>query len=152
MDGSKPWLSQAFARWSPPMYRDARWFTKNGYRLDYAWDRKAGSEGFERARRLIDLANQHPCGRLSGMLCPAQIDTCSPELIRDAYDYAIERRLPLQIHAAQSVNEFHEMFRRHGRTPIDWLHSIGALGRHTIIGHGIFLDHHPWLHWPTRGD
>ena len=135
-----------------PMFRDARWFTRNGHQLDYAWDKKAGREGFENARRLIDLAIQHPSGRLSGMLMPAQIDTCSPELIRDAYDYAVERRLPLQIHASQSVNEFHEMFRRHGRTPIGWLHSIGALGRHSIIGHGIFLDHHPWLHWPTRGD
>ena len=135
-----------------PMFRDARWFTKNGHQLDYAWDKKAGREGFDRARRLIDLAAQHPSGRLSGMLCPAQVDTCSPELIRDAYDLAVARALPLQIHAAQSVNEFHEMFRRHGKTPIAWLHAIGALGRHTIIGHGIFLDHHPWLHWPTHGD
>jgi 5-methylthioadenosine/S-adenosylhomocysteine deaminase len=135
-----------------PMFRDARWFTKNGHQLDYAWDKKAGRDAFERARRLIDLAQQHPCQRLSGMLSPAQIDTCSPELIRDAYDYALERRLPLQIHASQSVNEFHEMFRRHGKTPIAWLNAIGALGRHTIIGHGIFLDHHPWLHWPSRGD
>jgi len=135
-----------------PMFRDARWFTKNGHQLDYAWDKKAGREGFERARRLIDLAAQHPSGRLSGMMMPAQIDTCSPELIRDAYDCAVERRLPLQIHASQSVNEFHEMIRRHGKTPIGWLHSLGALGRHTIIGHAIFLDHHPWLHWPTRGD
>jgi 5-methylthioadenosine/S-adenosylhomocysteine deaminase len=135
-----------------PMFRDARWFTKNGHQLDYAWDKKAGRDAFERARRLIDLAQQHPCRRLSGMLSPSQIDTCSPELIRDASDYALERRLPLQIHASQSVNEFHEMFRRHGKSPIAWLHAIGALGRHTIIGHGIFLDHHPWLHWPTRGD
>ena len=67
---------------------------------------------------------QHPSGRLSGMMMPAQIDTCSPELIRDAYDYAVERRLPLQIHASQSVTEFHEMFRRHGKTPI----ALAALG------------------------
>ena len=135
-----------------PMFRDARWFTRNGHKLEYAWDKKAGRQGFENARRLIDIANQHPSGRLSGMMMPAQIDTCSPELIRDAYDYAVERRLPLQIHASQSVTEFHEMFQRYGKTPIAWLNSIGALGRHTIIGHGIFLDHHPWLHWPTRGD
>ena len=135
-----------------PMFRDARWFTRNGHQLDYAWDKKAGREAFERARRLIELAQQHPCGRLSGMLCPAQVDTCSPELIRDAYDLAVARALPLQIHAAQSVNEFHEMFRRCGKSPIAWLKDIGALGRHTIIGHGIFLDHHPWLHWPTHGD
>ena len=135
-----------------PMFRDARWYTRNGHLLEYAWDVKAGREAFDRARRLIDLASQHPSGRLSGMMMPSQIDTCTPDLIRDAYDYAVERRLPLQIHASQSVNEFHEMVRRRGKTPIGWLHSIGALGRNTIIGHGIFLDHHPWLHWPTHGD
>jgi cytosine/adenosine deaminase-related metal-dependent hydrolase len=134
------------------MFREARWLTRNGHLLEYEWDVKAGREAFERARRLIDLAAQHPSGRLSGMMMPSQVDTCTPELIRDACDYALERRLPLQIHAAQSVTEFHEMIRRHGKTPIAWLHSIGALGRNTIIGHGIFLDHHPWLHWPTRGD
>ena len=135
-----------------PMFREARWFTNNGHQLDYVWDQQAGRAAFERARRLIDLAQQHPCQRLSGMLAPAQVDTCSPELIRDVTDYANERRLPLQIHAAQSVNEFHEIFRRHGKTPIAWLADIGALGPRTIIGHGIFLDHHPWLHWPTRRD
>ncbi len=135
-----------------PMFRDARWFTKNGHELSYEWDEPAGLDAFQNVRRIIDLAHQHPSGRLSGMVCPAQIDTCSPELIRDAYDYAVEYDLPFQIHAAQSVNEFHEMFRRHGKTPIEWLHAIGALGGRTIIGHGIFLDHHPWLHWTTRKD
>ncbi len=135
-----------------PMYRDARWFTRNGHELEYEWDQKAGRDGFDRARQLVELARQHPSGRLSGMITPAQIDTCSAELIRDSYDYANERNLPFQIHAAQSVTEFHEMQRRHGMTPIQWMHSIGALGDHSIIGHGIFLDHHPWLHWTTRKD
>ena len=65
---------------------------------------------------------------------------------------AVERDLAFQIHAAQSITEFHEMTRRHGRSPIQWLSDIGGLGRHTIIGHGIFLDHHPWVHWTTRED
>lgn len=102
--------------------------------------------------RIVDLAHQHPSGRLSGMVCPAQVDTCSADLIRDSYDHATARNLPFQIHAAQSVNEFHEMIRRHGKTPIRWLDDIGALGDHAIIGHGIFLDHHPWLHWTSRDD
>ena len=135
-----------------PMFRDARWFTADGHALQYDWDEGAGREAFAEARRLIDLAAQHPSGRLSGMVSPAQIDTCSEELITDAYGYATERNLPFQIHAAQSVNEFHEMIRRHGKTPIRWLKDIGGLGAHSIIGHGIFLDHHPWLHWTTRED
>jgi cytosine/adenosine deaminase-related metal-dependent hydrolase len=135
-----------------PMFRDARWLTRNGHALAYEWDTAAGRRGFETARRLIDLANQHPSGRLSGMVMPSQIDTCTPELIRDAHAWAVERRLPMQIHAAQSINEFHEIWQRHGMTPIAWLQSLGVLEPRTIIGHGIFLDHHPWLHWTSRRD
>jgi len=134
------------------MFRDARWLTRNGHTLEYEWDLEAGRRAFETARRLIDLANQHPSGRLSGMVMPSQIDTCTPELIRDAHALAVQRRLPMQIHAAQSINEFHEIWRRHGMTPIAWLQSLGVLDRRTIIGHGIFLDHHPWLHWTSRRD
>jgi 5-methylthioadenosine/S-adenosylhomocysteine deaminase len=135
-----------------PAFRDARWYTENGHELKYEWNTANGKAGFERAQRLIDLANQHPSGRLMGMVAPSQIDTCSPELLRDTYDYAQERNLPWQTHAAQSVTEFNEMTRRHGRTPIQWMKDIGVMGEHTIIGHGIFLDHHPWVHWSTRQD
>lgn len=44
------------------------------------------------------------------------------------------------------------MQRRHGKTPIGFLADVGALGEHTILGHAIFLDHHPWLHWTSRDD
>ena len=136
-----------------PSFRDAPWYTKDGHLLEYDWsDTERGPEGFEAAKRIIDLANQHPSGRLTGMLAPAQIDTVSAELLRQAHDYAEERNLPLQIHAAQSVNEHIEMVRRNGCTPIQWMDQIGVLSDRTIIGHGIFLDHHPWLHWPTRRD
>jgi cytosine/adenosine deaminase-related metal-dependent hydrolase len=86
------------------------------------------------------------------MIAPSQIDTCSADLLRDAHDHASERNLPFQIHAAQSMTEFQEMQRRHGLTPIQWMHSVGALDDRSIVGHGIFLDHHPWVHWPTRKD
>jgi len=135
-----------------PMFRDARWYTEDGHELKYEWDTAGGKTGFENALRLIDLAKQHPSGRLSGMVCPAQIDTCTAELLRDAHAAAEERNLPFQIHAAQSVTEFHEMQRRHGLSPIQWMDDLGILTDRSIIGHGIFLDHHPWLHWTTRRD
>jgi cytosine/adenosine deaminase-related metal-dependent hydrolase len=136
-----------------PSFRDAPWYTKDGHLLEYDWsDTERGPKGFEVAKRIIDLANQHPSGRLSGMLAPAQIDTVSQELLCEAHDHAEERNLPFQIHAAQSVNEFIEMMRRHGCTPIRWMDEIGILNERSIIGHGIFLDHHPWLHWSTSDD
>lgn len=86
------------------------------------------------------------------MVSPSQIDTCSEELLRDSHAYAEERNLPWTIHAAQSATEFYEMQRRHGKTPIEWMQDMGVLTDRSIIAHCIFLDHHPWLHWTSRGD
>src|SRR3546814_13917596 len=58
----------------------------------------------------------------------------------------------MQIHAAQSVVEFNEMTRRHGMTPVEWLADLGVLADGTIVSHGIFLNDHPWLHWPQADD
>jgi 5-methylthioadenosine/S-adenosylhomocysteine deaminase len=135
-----------------PMYRDARWSTPDGRKLAYDWDMAAGRKRFEQATRLVELARQHPSGRLTGMLSPTQIDTCTPELLRDSHALAVERDLQLQIHISQSVAEFHEMYRRHGLTPVQWMDELGILDERSILGHAIFLDHHPWLHWTSRRD
>src|SRR4051794_27425246 len=134
-----------------PMYRSGRWLTRNGHLVEYEWDEEAGYRNFELALREIDKAEQHPSGRLSGMLCPAQIDTCTAALLRDSYAEAQTRNLRFQTHAAQSLSEFHEITRRHGMSPIEWLDHLGVLGPRTIVGHGIFLDHHPWTHWHDPG-
>ncbi|WBU57671.1 amidohydrolase family protein [Paracoccus sediminicola] len=135
-----------------PMYRSARWFTKNGHVVEYEWDARAGRDAMGEAMQVIDKANAHPSGRLSGMVSPSQIDTCTADLIRDSFDEAQSRGLPFQIHAAQSVVEFHEITRRHGRTPLEWLHDLGVLRQGAIIGHGIFLNSHSSLHWPEADD
>jgi cytosine/adenosine deaminase-related metal-dependent hydrolase len=135
-----------------PMYRSARWFTKNGHVVEYEWDAKAGEAAMTQAMGVLDAAAKHPSKRLSGMVAPSQIDTCTSELIRDSFAEAKRRKLPFQIHAAQSVVEFHEITRRHGMTPVEWLASLGVLSPRSIIGHGIFLDHHSSSHWPATGD
>lgn len=37
-------------------------------------------------------------------------------------------------------------------TPIEWLASLDVLSPRTVIGHGIFLDHHSSAHWPETND
>ena len=135
-----------------PMFRSARWFTRNGHVVEYEWDAPAGERAMEDAFRLLDRAQQHPSGRLSGMVVPAQIDTCTEGLLRDSHAEAARRGLTWQTHAAQSVSEFHEITRRHGFTPIGWLHHIGVLTDRSIVGHAIFLDDHPATPWHTTRD
>jgi cytosine/adenosine deaminase-related metal-dependent hydrolase len=135
-----------------PMFRSARWYTKNGHLVEYAWDEAAGEKAFAEALTLIDRAEQHPSGLLFGMVTPAQVDTCSEGLLRESRAEATARGLSWQIHAAQSVSEFHEITRRHGHTPIGWLDHLGLLSDRSIIGHGIFLDDHPSTRWHTEND
>lgn len=135
-----------------PMFRSARWFTPNGHVVDYEWDAPAGERAMVDALRLLDRAAQHPSGRLTGMVVPAQIDTCTPALLQDSHAEAARRGVTWQTHAAQSVSEFHEITRRHGFTPIGWLHHLGVLTDRSIVGHSIFLDDHPSTPWHTDQD
>jgi 5-methylthioadenosine/S-adenosylhomocysteine deaminase len=135
-----------------PMFRSARWFTRNGHLVEYEWNEAAGERAMTEALALIERAEQHPSGRLFGMVTPAQIDTCSEGLLRDSFAEAKARGVAWQIHAAQSVSEFHEITRRHGYTPIGWLDHLGLLSDRSIIGHGIFLDDHPTTPWHTKTD
>jgi cytosine/adenosine deaminase-related metal-dependent hydrolase len=135
-----------------PMFRSARWFTRNGHAVEYEWNEAAGEKAMMEALTLIERAEQHPSGRLFGMVVPAQIDTCSETLLKDSFAEAKARGVSWQIHAAQAVSEFHEITRRHGHTPIGWLDHLGLLGERSIIGHGIFLDDHPSTPWHTKTD
>jgi cytosine/adenosine deaminase-related metal-dependent hydrolase len=135
-----------------PMFRSARWYTDNGHEVKYEWSEDGGAAAFSAALEVADRALGHECGRLSAMITPSQIDTCTPELLHRARAAAAERGVPLHIHAAQSLVEFHEMTRRHGVTPIQWLDSLGMLGPATIIAHAIFLDSHSWIAWGSDRD
>ena len=135
-----------------PSYRSARWFTRNGHRVEYEWNEAAGREAMTEALSVIDGAAKHESGRLFGMLAPAQVDTCTEALLQASVEAAKARNAPLQIHASQSVVEFREMTARHGKTPIEWLDGLGVLYDGAIIAHCIFVDEHSWIRWPRRGD
>ena len=135
-----------------PAFRDARWKVNNQSRLDYEWDEAAGRAAFDHAIGLVNEALDHPCGRLSGVIAPAQVDTCTLETLRRSHALAGEMGLMWQPHAGQTLPEFHEIVRRHGTTPVQWLAEIEVLGPSSTLAHGIFTDVHPWTHWRPRRD
>ena len=138
--------------YAAPMYRSARWYTKNGHVVEYEWDEAQGERDMDAAMAVVEAAQSHACGRLGGIVSPSQIDTCTPELIQASHAEAKRRGVKMTLHAAQSMVEFHEITRRHGMTPIQWLDSLGVLDDNLIIGHGIFLNDHPSANWPLADD
>ena len=150
------WLEQVaktgMRSYIAPGYSSARWQMRSENQLNFDWDEARGVREFERALSLIDEAKNHAEGRLDGMLYPAQIDTCTRELLQESIKVSAGHNLLLTIHIAQSVAEFQEMVLRHGITPIQWASDIGLLSDRTILGHAIFTDEHSWLSWDTSED
>jgi cytosine/adenosine deaminase-related metal-dependent hydrolase len=135
-----------------PWYASSSWCVDNRHEVKFRWKADNGYADFQEALRLIDRVELHNSGRLRGMVYPAQIDTCTEDLLQDSFDAARERGCPFSTHIAQSVVEFNLMVSRYGRTPIQWANEIGILAPSTILGHAIFIDEHSWLHWPSRKD
>ena len=51
--------------------------------------------------------------------------------------------VPIHMHTSQYLPEFYEIIRRHGKTPVHFLHDIGFLGPKTILTHLLYTSLNP---------
>lgn len=130
-----------------PMYRSARWYTDDGRNVKYEWDAEAGEAAFERAVAWIEKNDGTHDGLVKGILSPAQVDTCTQALLLRTRDAGSRMNVPVTLHVSQSVNEFHEMVRRHGCSPIEWLRDIEFLAPQVILGHAIIVAGSSWAQY-----
>lgn len=148
-----PTLARSGARaYVAPGFREAAWHVEGSHRLDFRWDAARGRDAFARALETVDAARAHPSGRLGGIVAPAQVETCSPDLLQAAAEAARSRGVPITVHAAQTMAEHEELMRRHGLTAVAYLESLGLLGPDLILGHCIFIDSHAWTRQRTAAD
>ncbi len=136
-----------------PQLNSGNWFTPNGREIVYDFsDEKKGLDNIQKAVELIEEAESHSSGRFAGMMGCAQVDTSTEELFTKVMRVAKDRGIQVQTHASQSVPEFHEMLRRYGKTPIEWMQSIGVLDEDMLIGHCINIDQHPLINHHEHKD
>ena len=138
--GLRVYMGQAF--------RSGKWLTRDGKRVVWEWNEEQGRQGLKRA---IDFHKRWDGAHGDLVRCfvsPSQIDTCTPELLKDAKRFADEVQRPYQVHTSQSVVEFNEMVQRHGKTPIAWMKELGVLGQNTVLGHAIIIGGSSWTNYP----
>lgn len=133
-------------------YSSGKYYTPNGHEMGFEWDFAQGRQQFAKALETVDHAEKYGHGLVKGMLVPAQCDSCSEELFRDSVHAAKQRNIPIQTHASQTIHEFGTMVSRHGKTPVEFLAEVGFLGPMATIGHGIFIDQHPWINFSRHVD
>lgn len=128
-------------------YRSGRWFTDDGRSVKYQWFDDDGQAAFDHAVAFVERNDGGSDGLIRGFLAPSQVDTVSEAMLRKSRAKATELRVPLALHTSQSVPEFQEMTRRHGKTPIEWLEAIGFLGSDVILGHAIIAGGGSWANY-----
>ena len=90
-------------------FRSGRWLTRDGRRVQWEWDEEQGRRGLAQA---IEIHKRHDGAHGDLVRCffsPAQVDTCTAELLQASKRAADERQRPWQLHTSQSVVEFNEM-------------------------------------------
>lgn len=135
-----------------PAYKSGSYVLDATGALTYEWDEEAGRQGLERAKEFIRKHGSAHGDRIRGMLFPYQVDTCSPELLRATRRAANELGVGIEIHAGQNLLEFHEILRRHRRTPVEFLDDVGLLGPDAIIGHCMISTAHHLAALPAGHD
>ncbi|MBV8715955.1 MAG: amidohydrolase family protein [Chloroflexi bacterium] len=135
-----------------PAFKSYSYVFDEGGRIQLDDDPSSGEAGLQRA---LDFAKEHDGahgGRVRCMLFPAQLDTCSVELLKATRKAADESGLRISLHAAMNLLEVQRMLREHQWTSLQLLHEIGFLKDDVILGHCVFHARHSWTHYPYVDD
>jgi len=135
-----------------PSYKNVNFFHDRAGRMEYDWNDQRGSDGLVKA---VEFAKKYKgaCkGRISTMLFPGHVDSCTPQLLKETKNMAREAGVRIQIHATINLFEFHTVMHRERCTPIELLQKIGFLDPEVSLSHCIFISGHSWLAYPYGDD
>ena len=135
-----------------PSYKNVSFFHDKEGRLEYDWNDERGSKGLQSAVEFAKNYNGKCSGRMTAMLFPGHVDSCTPALLTETKKAAKDAGVGIQIHATINLFEFHTVMQRERCTPIELLQKIGFLSPDVSLSHCIFVSGHSWLAYPYGDD
>jgi 5-methylthioadenosine/S-adenosylhomocysteine deaminase len=135
-----------------PSYKNVAFYHDRDGRLEYDWNDERGSKGLKAAVKFANKYNGACGGRMTTLLYPGHVDSCTPALLKETKELAKRAGLRIQIHATINLFEFHTVMRRERCTPIELLQKIGFLDPEVSLSHCIFISGHSWLAYPYGDD
>ncbi|WP_320127965.1 amidohydrolase [uncultured Sphaerochaeta sp.] len=79
-------------------------------------------------------------GRIQLTVAPHAIYTCSADTYKYAHDWAKDNQMLLHTHLAETKIEFDQSLANFGKTPVQYLHSLGVLSDiKSLLAHCVYL-------------
>ncbi len=79
-------------------------------------------------------------GRLTTMVAPHSTYTCSTQALVESVRIALDHKLMVHIHLAETDHEVEEIQASYGVRPVEHARRLGLFAQPTIIAHGVVLD------------
>jgi cytosine/adenosine deaminase-related metal-dependent hydrolase len=101
---------------------------------------KAEDRGQADIARAIELFREHDGsanGRIRVAIAPHGVDTCGPDVLRGVRQAADQLGCLITIHLSQSLGEAEVTRQRYGKSPTEYLESVGLLGPDLLAAHCI---------------
>lgn len=112
------------------------------------FDPDAGAAGLKRAVSFIKKYDGAYDGLIRGALLPERIESQTEEVLRKTRAYADELHCPIKLHAAQGPFEYQYIKEKTGKSPVEYLDSLGLLGEQVGIPHCYMLKGTKWVNDP----
>lgn len=74
------------------------------------------------------------------MLGPHAIYSCGDDYLKYINEIAIEKNMPINIHMAETRQEYKDCMEQHGLSPMRYLETTGLMDRKILIAHSVRLD------------
>ncbi|NHJ31799.1 MAG: amidohydrolase [Asgard group archaeon] len=105
--------------------------------IDFGNEKK-GKQEISESKKFIELVEK--ANLCTVIVSPHATNTCSDELLIEAKNLAVENKLPLQIHLAETKAEVEEIKKKKNSTPTKHLNNIGFLCENLVAGHCVWLN------------
>ncbi|MBE6486772.1 MAG: N-ethylammeline chlorohydrolase [Methanosphaera stadtmanae] len=114
-----------------------------GYGMIDLFDEEKMKSELKESEKLIKKCHNTCDNRVTVAVTPHAPNTCSEELLIKSNELASKNDLKLHIHVSETKKEVEDIKNNTGKTPFEYLDSIGVLNSNTVAAHGV---------WPTSNE
>lgn len=109
-----------------------------GYGMIDLFDEEKMKSELKESEKLIKNCHNTCDNRVTVAVAPHAPYTCSEELLIESKKLASKNDLKLHIHVSETKKEVNDLKNNTGKTPFEYLDSIGVLDSNTVAAHGVW--------------
>jgi len=102
--------------------------------------RYAANDAVKRTAAFLAKWHGRLDGRIRAWAMPFSPETCSADLLRGAKRVADEHKTFLTLHHGSGPQARKDYQAKHGKTPTEYLESLGVLGQNVVLAHSLGVD------------